>query len=189
MLIVRTRIAFIFLTLLPCLTCFANDAIDWSESMRQSIFISPQAVNLKYHNSLDTLKATYQLTACYPAKATLRSTASFMRSKGWERMAYDPFNPHEKLPPDYPSSDQSWDGYYPWHSYWVNKTGDVVTYQYSFDVPYSTSGGSFSPADFDRALRQSCSLRATVAYFSLEAFNRFKKNVLLRREMEEGRRH
>jgi hypothetical protein len=90
-------------------------------------------------------------------------------------MAYDPINSGVKLPPEYPDNDYAW-RWYPWFSVWRDSSGNVVWYEFDYDVPDKLLPKDKSPPiEYFDAVRRSCSLIVGATYFSPETLHVFQK--------------
>lgn len=148
-----------------CYCSAAPGQNQWPIHARENIYLPQSARDVRTSSSKGLFVVSYRVNSCYPAQKLIKATSSTMRARCWDRMVYDPTTPGHKLPPDYPSNNWSWLGHYPWDAYWTDKGGDVVWYEFGYDVP-----GSPNPAEFYRALETSCSALVRVTYFSRDAF-------------------
>lgn len=159
----------LILGLIPlCWSADANQEQSWPPGPRENIYIPPLAKDIQYKPFDGWFTVSYRGDICYPAKSTIQAMALSMKSRGWDRLIYDPLNPGTQLPPEFPE-DHIW-SYYPWNSYWRDNSGNVIRYEYSYEVADTPS----FPEYFE-AIRKSCSLKAVAIYFSSDAFERMLK--------------
>jgi hypothetical protein len=161
-------IAFIFI----CEYCWAGPEPNWSSNVAENMYVPSAARNVSYSSSDGALKVSYRAGICYPAKSTIQAASALMRSRGWSRMIYDPENLGVPLPPEYPQNEHSWLGFYPWTAYWRDNSGNVVFYEYSYDV-----NPKLSAMDYFEAVKRSCSLLGTVVYLRPDAYKKMIRAV------------
>jgi hypothetical protein len=168
----RKRIILAVMFASICSWCWAGAETEWPADVSKNMYIPPAARDITYNSSHEVFRVSYRANICYPAKSMMKAASDLMGSRGWDRMIYDPLNPGTKLPPDYPGSDKSWLGFYPWNSYWKDGSGNVVAYEYSYEV-----NETLSPIDYFEAVRRSCSLIGSVIYRSSDAYKKMIKTT------------
>ena len=162
----------------------ASEETEWPANAWENIYIPPSAKEIGYRSSDGLFMVYYRADICYPAKSMIREIVAMMRSRGWNRMAYDPLNPSDELPRDYPDNDWSWGGS-SWKSYWTNRSGNAISYSIIYDID-----NKLSPQEYSEALKRSCSLRGVAVYFlpgTLQKMIKDADGMRERRERPQGR--
>ena len=141
-----------------------TEVATWPPYVLDSVWLPQMAERTKYDLFNGSYQVFYQAGVCYPAKGIIDGMVESMTAKGWRRLPYDPMNPGLKsafvLDADKPEQlrGMSWPGS-AWQDHWLDKAGNVVFYDYRYDVTYS------SFLQFERDLRKACSLQGSVIYF------------------------
>jgi hypothetical protein len=172
---IRKRIAvtLVFVVMCSWISYEATgEEMKWPAHVRKDMYIPPSAKDVLYRSSDGVFKVFYRADVCYPAKGLIQEAAASMRSRGWDRMPYDPLNPGGYVPPDYPESDKSWRGFYPWTLYWRDSSADVIVYEYSYDV-----NDKLPPVEYFEAVKRSCLLKGMIVYFSADAFKKILEKI------------
>ena len=158
-------LAIMFIVLCEC--CWAGPELNWPSDVTKNMYIPSAARDVSYRSSDGVFKVFYHGNICYPARSTIQAASALMRSGGWSRMIHDPEIPGGPLPPEYPENEYSWLGFYPWTAYWTDNSGNVVFYEYSYEI-----NPKLSPIDYFEAVKRSCSLLGTVVYLRPDAYKR-----------------
>ena len=175
----KKSIFFAIICIFICACCWASPEIRWPSNIAKNTYIPSAAKDVSYSSSGGAFKVSYRVNICYPAKSVIQAASALMRSRGWTRMIYDPENPGVPLPPDYPENEHSWLGFYPWTPYWADSSGNIVSYEYSYEV-----NENLFPIDCFEAVRRSCSLVGTVVYLRPDAYKRMIRAVDERKKRE-----
>jgi hypothetical protein len=164
----------IVLLLLICSCCYADTNTDtdqgWPQYVSDSMWLPLSAEDVKHSVVRGEFQTYYRADICYPAKSLIDDMARFMKSRGWSRSEYDLFNPRNKLP-SFLAGGIAWRGY-PWWDYWKDTAGNVVFYQYDYDV-----GAPSSLYSFETAVQKPCSLRGLVVYYPSDVFLEVKSSL------------
>jgi hypothetical protein len=159
-----------FLSICSC--CYAETnqmQQEWPKDVSDSIWMPRSAKDLRLTVADAVYQAYYRADICYPAKNLIEQTRSFMKSKGWSRSEYDLFNPRLKLP-YLLGGGIAWAGY-PWDEYWKDRAGNVVWYQYSYDVNVDVHDvNAASQTAYWNAVYKSCNLIGIVRYYPSAVF-------------------
>lgn len=158
---------FIALFILTCFG-FAQSRQDWPQYVSDSIWMPKATKDARYSIFQASYQVVYRAHICYPAKAMIADMVQSMTSKGWKRLEYDPLNPGRKLTFTTPSGAMSWSGY-PWTEYWRDKAGNIIFYQYSYDIRGP------SPESLDNELQRSCSLIGAAIYYPSDVFLKLQR--------------
>lgn len=113
----------------------------------------------------------------------IQAASALMKSRGWSRMIDDPENPGVPLPPEYPESEHSWLGFYPWTAYWKDNSGNAVFYDYSYEV-----NPKLPPVDYFEAVERSCSLLGAAVYLRPDAYRKMIRAADEMKKRMEGER-
>jgi len=151
------------LFLIAFVKCHAADNAAWPRYVQKSISIPKQAVNVKYQLFKGSYQVVYNANVCFPAKDFIDNTAKAMIDTQWERLIYDPLNPGSKL--SYATDKDTkgggtWWSTYPWKEFWKDGAGNIVYYQFSYDVD----------GPFPEAVQNACSLKGFVIFYPQEVW-------------------
>jgi|GEM_PF-1986700 len=167
-----------------CYCMAASDQKEWPAHMRENIYLPPSAKDVWAGSSDGLFKVWYRADVCYPAKSLIKAMAAMMKARGWHHLTDDPVNQGVRLPPEYPPSDRSWLGYYPWDSYWTDSNGNVVWYEFYYEVPDKAPLPEYSAE-----VRRSCSLAVAAVYYTAEVYGKLvqeEKRALEKMLREKG---
>jgi hypothetical protein len=157
-------LAFILLTFI---TCQAYGDEDWPQHVRDSIWLPRQAFDVQRSSVNGSFQIVYAVKACFPARNLIDAMAESMASAHWKRLLFDPLNPGTMLSFGLEKSSNSrrgWWSTYPWKDFWKDKQGNVVYYQFWYDVDGPVPGA------FLEAAGKSCSLKGYAVFYPKEVW-------------------
>lgn len=145
------------LFLIDFAACQGDDNSSWPPYVRESMRMPEQARNVQFKSFKGSYQLVYNANVCFPARGLIDSTAKSMLSAHWERLVFDPLNPGTKLSYAVEKDGKTgvwWWSTYPWKEYWKDKSGNIVHFQFSYDVD----------DPFLETLPKSCSLKGLITF-------------------------
>ena len=119
---------------------------DWPNYILSSLWVAPDARNIKYYELSGTYQVAYNVRECYPAGHFLDSSVKHMQHLKWKRLDYDFRDPriktnHSRSPGGEWSNflDKNDNEIYQWIDDWEDMNKNVVRYGLRFK-PQGKSG-------------------------------------------------
>jgi hypothetical protein len=159
-------------------SCQANDKPDWPRYVWDNMPVPHRAQNVKFAHYADTYQITYSMNVCYPPNKVIDGIADSFKLKGWQRLMDDPLDPGEKLSVAITPRGMTWKSH-PWTDYWRDKSGNVVSYTYMYEI------GKLPVDVYFKELEKSCSLKGAIIFYPPEVFK--KTQEVMQKALEDKR--
>lgn len=79
---------FLFLIIL-IVSCHAQAPADWPDYVKNSLWVTDNATDIKYYRIAESYQVMYQVRECYPAKSFMRQMINTMNNQHWKRLDHD----------------------------------------------------------------------------------------------------